>query len=94
MTIKLTAEQQTQFIQLVLSEYVPESRQAVIRVSYRPHCGYLFAARRSSGGVLIETGLTCFNPRLHKVMRRAAQAASEIIEGRTHAVKIRRPIHA
>jgi hypothetical protein len=94
MKVKFSVEQQNQLIGFVLQQYVSESRHALIQVRYKPNCGYLFAARRFNGGVLVETGLNCFNPRLHKVMRRAAQAANEIIEERTTAVAIRRPTHA
>jgi hypothetical protein len=85
---KITVDQNQQLMTLVVRNHLPAHKQALVTVRYIPRCPYLFAARRGNGGVIIETHIGFSHRRCHELMKRAAMAALEIIEDRTHSVKI------
>ena len=92
---RLDKETNSQLLELVARGNLPKTKQKSIVVLYRPRCPFAFAAHKARSAdnrecmVRIVTGLPFTHAKMHQVMRRAAMAALEILEGRTSAVEVR-----
>lgn len=75
----------------MIGSHLPPTKRSLVKVRWRSNSPYLFAARRSDEGVVVETGLTFWDSRIHQIMIRAACAALELLEHRTTAIIVRAP---